>query len=197
MASVRPAHRPSRREELLDAALDELMSGGEYGAAISQIAKRAGMTSAAVYYHFDSREELLDALRARIDQSLLDVISGRGDEEAIEDWVDGVINRAADWIRRSPKEARLLFVANQLAMHGIGDEPEVSPWEPVVRVMAKEVMRRDRELGRLDAAMRAMAFLALLAELAVKALEGAEDSPGAFGTDVHAAHVVGRRIFLS
>ncbi|TDC55490.1 TetR family transcriptional regulator [Actinomadura sp. KC345] len=196
MAVVRPAHRPSRREELLDAALDELMSDGQYDVAISQIAKRAGMTSAAVYYHFDSREELLEALRDRIERSLQDVVTAQKDEAAIEDWVDGVINRAADWIRRSPKEARFLFVANQLS-RGADEEPEVSPWEPAVRVMAGEVSRRDPDLGRLDATMRAMALLALLAELAAKALEGSDKPPAAFGTDVHAAHLVGRRILLS
>ncbi|MFC5745730.1 TetR/AcrR family transcriptional regulator [Actinomadura rugatobispora] len=196
MATVRPAHRPSRREELLDAALDELMSDGQYDVAISRIAKRAGMTSAAVYYHFDSREELLDALRERIGRSLLDVVTAQRDEAAMEDWVDGVINRAAEWIRRSPKEARFLFVANRLS-HGADDEPEVSPFEPVVKVMAEEVLRRDPELGRLGGTMRAMALLALLAELAAKGLEGPEGPSASFGTDVHAAHVVGRRILLS
>jgi AcrR family transcriptional regulator len=56
----KPANRPSRRQDLIDAAV-ELFSLQQWEmVTVADIVERAGMTSAAFYYHFASREQLLE-----------------------------------------------------------------------------------------------------------------------------------------
>src|SRR4051812_4064284 len=48
----RPAHRPSRRDDVLAAGVVEFVERGFAPVSVTDIARRAGMTPAAVYYHF-------------------------------------------------------------------------------------------------------------------------------------------------
>lgn len=57
----RPAH-PTRREDILAAARDEFTSKGFSGARMQDIAARAGISKAAVYLQFTSKEEVFRAL---------------------------------------------------------------------------------------------------------------------------------------
>jgi AcrR family transcriptional regulator len=55
------------RRRILDAAA-EVFSEQGYGARLSDIAERAGMKTGSLYYHFDSREDLVaEVLRLGID----------------------------------------------------------------------------------------------------------------------------------
>ena len=53
------------RDRLLEAALEALDRDGYRGARIVDIARRAGMTTGAVYANFDSKHALLDAALAK------------------------------------------------------------------------------------------------------------------------------------
>lgn len=60
----RPAHRPSRRGVIVEAAFELFASGPVDDVTVVDIAAAADMTSAAIYYHYPSREEiLLEGLR--------------------------------------------------------------------------------------------------------------------------------------
>src|SRR5690242_10829332 len=61
----RPAHRPSRRDDVLVAGTVEFVERGFASVSVTDIAKRAGMTPAAVYYHFPTKEDVLLALVGR------------------------------------------------------------------------------------------------------------------------------------
>ena len=60
----KPANRPSRRQDLIEAAV-ELFSLQPWDfVTVADIVERAGMTPAAFYYHFSSREQLLEEIVA-------------------------------------------------------------------------------------------------------------------------------------
>src|ERR1044072_4508358 len=61
----RPAHRPSRRDDVLAAGTVEFVERGFASVSVTDIAKRAGMTPAAVYYHFPTKEDVLLAIVGR------------------------------------------------------------------------------------------------------------------------------------
>jgi AcrR family transcriptional regulator len=65
---VAPETKSARtRRRILDAAA-EVFSEQGYGARLSDIAERAGMKTGSLYYHFDSREDLVgEVLRLGID----------------------------------------------------------------------------------------------------------------------------------
>lgn len=53
------------RELVLNAALECIVERGYHGTSIRDIAARTGTTSAAMYYHFASKQEILSALMDR------------------------------------------------------------------------------------------------------------------------------------
>lgn len=53
---------PDTRSRILDAALELFSEQGFEGTTLQQIADRLGFTKAALYYHFRSKDDLLEAL---------------------------------------------------------------------------------------------------------------------------------------
>lgn len=73
--TVRALTRPSaaeRREHsigaVLDAAQHLFVSQGYHGTTMEAIAKRAGLTKAAIYFYFDDKRSLLDVLLDRVEE---------------------------------------------------------------------------------------------------------------------------------
>ena len=60
--SSRPANRPSRRQEILESAIELLAAEPPDVIAVSDIAAHCAMTPAAFYYHFSSKDEILDEI---------------------------------------------------------------------------------------------------------------------------------------
>ncbi|MFW6205493.1 MAG: TetR/AcrR family transcriptional regulator, partial [Actinomycetota bacterium] len=56
---VASAEQGSTRERILEVALDLFRRHGYEGTSIRDVAERMGLTKAAVYYHFPSKESLL------------------------------------------------------------------------------------------------------------------------------------------
>ena len=57
-AARRPAHRPSRRLQIVEAATVVFAREGYVEASVEDIAKAAGVAPTAIYYHFGGKEEL-------------------------------------------------------------------------------------------------------------------------------------------
>ncbi|WP_421991375.1 TetR/AcrR family transcriptional regulator [Roseococcus sp.] len=58
--------RPSLRPSLLDAALDIVASDGVSGLTYRSLSIRTGITKSGLLYHFNSKEDLLEAITARL-----------------------------------------------------------------------------------------------------------------------------------
>jgi AcrR family transcriptional regulator len=58
----KPANRPSRRHHLIDAAVELFSLEPWEFITVADIVERAGMTPATFYYHFSSREQLLEEI---------------------------------------------------------------------------------------------------------------------------------------
>ncbi len=56
----------STRDRILDIALDLFTEKGFDGTSLREIAERMGMTKAALYYHFASKDDILMALHLRL-----------------------------------------------------------------------------------------------------------------------------------
>jgi len=70
---------PDRREQILDAALKVFGTKGFTDATNADIAREAGVTAAALYYYFPSKEDLFHAvIAARIDDALTPVLRTAG-----------------------------------------------------------------------------------------------------------------------
>ena len=70
----------STRERILDVALDLFVAQGYDGTSLRQIAEQLGVTKAALYYHFESKEDILRALHMRLHEFGKNALDSVGDE---------------------------------------------------------------------------------------------------------------------
>src|SRR6516162_5877947 len=57
---------PTTRDRILDVALDLFTEQGFDGTSLREIAERLHVTKAALYYHFESKDDILMALHMRL-----------------------------------------------------------------------------------------------------------------------------------
>src|SRR5579862_6329119 len=75
-SAARPGRGESRRD-LMDVAIDCFAKYGAQATTIDRIAKAAGVTKGALYYHFKDKEELMfEAVKQRVGQFERRVIGG-------------------------------------------------------------------------------------------------------------------------
>ncbi|MBV9060467.1 MAG: TetR/AcrR family transcriptional regulator [Pseudonocardiales bacterium] len=108
----------ARREELLEAALQEFSGRGYYLTQMEHVAARAGVSKALVYQHFPSKEELFAAVTQQVVEGFMGrlpgVLSRAGD--ALGAW-RGVVRLLCDLVSEQP--AAWALVARHL------DNPEL------------------------------------------------------------------------
>ncbi len=93
--------KPSRRNEVLEAALEAFMVKGYEGASVADIVSRLGMSKAAFAYHVDSKEELLielvepllDAIDAVLDRYPRNPSWPEEGREMLGEYLDVLIER--------------------------------------------------------------------------------------------------------
>jgi AcrR family transcriptional regulator len=101
---VTAAETPSRRERpgkvaIMRAAVEVMGEAGYEGASIRDMASRAGVSVAALYYHFPSKQDLLrefldeshDVVLARIERHLRDLGPGAGPVERLDEIVGTLV----------------------------------------------------------------------------------------------------------
>lgn len=81
---VQSKDRLERRRLIMQAAAQVIRTSGEAGLRVAEVARVAGLTTGAIYSHFDDREALIAAVRTRdfqqnypqkIDSSVMETIS--------------------------------------------------------------------------------------------------------------------------
>ncbi|KOU56392.1 TetR family transcriptional regulator [Streptomyces sp. MMG1533] len=107
-----PAHRPSRRQHIISAAVRVFGRNGFAETSVQDIADEADVVPTAVYYHFAGKEELLElAMRRVFDQLNTVVETARPDTEPGDaEGLIRVIDAVWDWVEKNPDEARLYQV---------------------------------------------------------------------------------------
>jgi AcrR family transcriptional regulator len=106
----RPAHRPSRRSTVIDAAMGLFALHPPEAVTVADIAAAADMTAAAVYYHFPSKEHvLLEGLEIFTRQYLATVRElARADED--ENWASRLVAELLEWLEQNRTPATVYFV---------------------------------------------------------------------------------------
>jgi len=111
--AARPAHRPSRRHQLIEGAVELFAVKPPDLVTIAEIVQHVGMTPAAFYYHFSSRDELFQ-----------EVVNKFGEEWAAnaEEWFAEattssetleVVGRLLDWAVANRQHATVFFVTSK------------------------------------------------------------------------------------
>lgn len=159
--SSRPANRPSRRHEILEAAIDLLAAQPPDEIAVSDIAAHCGMTPAAFYYHFASKDEILD--------EIVTEFSGQWSEQVVaslalvhaRDDLPLCVDDVLTWVEDHERPAQVYFVTSVGA---------TSTAEAVRRrtrnELARKASRTFREIGpgadRIQVAIAGLGLITLL-----------------------------------
>lgn len=107
----KPANRPSRRQDLIAAAVELLSLQPWDMVTVADIVARAGMTPAAFYYHFSSREQLLEEVVTDFGEKWVHTIEGLLDAAANPEELCSIPVRLLDEIDSSEQIARVFFLS--------------------------------------------------------------------------------------
>lgn len=196
--SRRPARRgPARaayhhgdlRRALLDAGRAALRDGGPEGCSLREVARRAGVSHAAPYHHFPSREALLRALAAE-GWAGLDAAMAAAQEAAPPDPAAQLVAVGMGYFltaRRQPALFRLMSRPEFVAPPEAGPGGAAAPPGPYARLRGVLAAA----LGRPPVEAEAHLCWAAVHGLAVLALDGGLGVPEA-ALEPHARAVLGR-----
>ena len=107
-----PAHRPSRRDDIVDAAISVFARRGFVDTSIGDIAEAADVAVTAVYYHFAGKEDLYGAAIAKVLHQIDEIVARiRADDAPAEsDTLDRIIDAVWDWVDENPDPAKLVHL---------------------------------------------------------------------------------------
>lgn len=119
-SSPRAAHRPSRRQVVIDVAMELFATRPPDLVTVADIAAQAQMTSAAVYYHFPTKDAILlegmrsfsELLRAELDTHVAEVSEG----DSMGELLTGMLT----WLDEHDPRATVFFVSSV----GVNEEVE-------------------------------------------------------------------------
>jgi AcrR family transcriptional regulator len=104
-----PAHRPSRRQEIIDAAIKVFARTGFAETSVQDVAEEAGVVPTAVYYHFAGKDELFDVALQSVIGELDEVVENARPEGEQGGALPLIITAVWDWIETRPDHARILY----------------------------------------------------------------------------------------
>lgn len=133
VAVRRPAHRPSRVDEVVQAGIRVFARKGLAGATMAEVAEECGMGPGALYYHFSTKEQLF----AECVRSVAgDVANITGHGGAPPGSLPEVVRLVYDWYAACPEKARLFFLAAP------GSTPEIAQtWAEFVEEHVRDLSR--------------------------------------------------------
>ena len=157
----------SRRDQILDAAMQCFAASGFRGTTTREIAGRVGLTEAALYRHFESKEALYAAIIARkIDApdltAQLEAASAAGDDAAV---LGGLARTLVERVEADPAFIRiLLFTA--LEGHSLAEPFYAARVLRIREFLTGHIARRIAAgaFRSLDPVIAARAFLGMVSD---------------------------------
>lgn len=181
----RPAHRPSRRGVIVETAFELFATRPVDSVTVADIAAAAEMTSAAIYYHYPSREEiLLEGLREFSDAYVTAIERIAADAVVPPRRMGALVDPFVKWLSDNRTSATVYFVQSR----GASQQVEAIRREnalvliPVLSAAAKKAR------GKLAAVEAGVIAVAMIGEIEIFA--------SAFLSEERAFTTLGRRRFV-
>jgi AcrR family transcriptional regulator len=129
-ATPDPSTHVDTRQRILDVALDLFIEQGFDGTSLRQIAERLGVTKAALYYYFESKDDILLALHMRIHEFGQQAFLSMGDGPVtLEQWGELVDEIAGQML--SQRKIFLMHERNQAALEKLHNEEHDAEHEDI------------------------------------------------------------------
>jgi AcrR family transcriptional regulator len=152
----------STRERILDAALELFLAQGYDGTSLRQIAEQLGVTKAALYYHFESKEDILRALHMRLHEFGKDALDIVGDEPMTLELWGHLLDQLVDQML-AQSQLFLMHQRNQAALEKLHNEEHDAAHDDIQNQFRKILL--DTRVPERDRVRMAAAFGAAFAGL--------------------------------
>jgi AcrR family transcriptional regulator len=149
-------------ERILDAALDLFLSQGYDATSLRQIAEQLDVTKAALYYHFESKEDILLALHLRLHEFGEGALDSLGDEPMTLELWGQLLDHLLDQMLAQHK-LFLMHQRNQAAMEKLHTVEHEAANDDIQNRFRKILL--DNRVAERDRVRMAAAFSAALAGL--------------------------------
>ena len=163
----KPANRPSRRKHLIDAAVELFAIQSWEFVTVADIVERAGMTPAAFYYHFSSREQLLEEVVHGFARTWVHTIEALLDSATSVDELTEVPVKLLDEVDRYQQIARMFFLSAATAPLLV-ERIHRDARNRLVRAAAKTIKRLDPTRAGAVAKVNGVSMIVLY-EMTVRA----------------------------
>jgi AcrR family transcriptional regulator len=163
----KPANRPSRRQDLIGAAVELLSLQPWDMVTVADIVDRAGMTPAAFYYHFSSREQLLEEVVEDFAETWVVTIEGSLERARTIDDLCQIPVTLLSEIEGSEEVARIFFLSAASApmlVERIHRDARNRLVAAAIEAVSRIVPKRSAALARVNGVA-----LVLICEMAVRA----------------------------
>ncbi len=142
----------STRDDILDIAYEAFAEKGYRGTSLGYIADKIGVTRPALYYHFQSKEDLFKAVYERIDplvSATPDAVEAAGDVESYRTAFDDLMRSIFGNLRSDPSRARFVAAVESAAYQSPEIMEEVHRQDEAIKDILSRALRRGEELGAL------------------------------------------------
>lgn len=177
----------ARRQQLIGVTIEQVAQRGFAGASLARIAESAGITKAAVLYHFGSKDALVTAAHEEVLESLVATVGEALEDAAVADRPGAYIRTMVAHFRDHPQHARVLAAA--ATQEGF-DHAREDRWAPLSGLLdAAAQARGDEVLDGIALAADSRA-LAVLIGGAIDGIVAEHLEDPSFDTDAAAALLV-------
>jgi AcrR family transcriptional regulator len=132
----RPAHRPSRRSTVIDAAMGLFAFHPPEAVTVADIAAAADMTAAAVYYHFPSKEHVLLEGLETFTREYLAAVRDLSRTDGDTDWASRLVAALLEWLEVNRTAATVFFA------HSAGVDASIEALRRETRIEQVVVLAR-------------------------------------------------------
>jgi AcrR family transcriptional regulator len=169
MTSTEQAQHSAAVERLLGAAVEAFADKGFHGTTTRDIAARVGLSPAAVYVHFASKESLLHELSLVGHRAALQVVISAADQAPGDPaaQLQAVVGEFAAWHARHRRTARV--VQYEQAALTAGHREEVAVLRREIQARVRRILDEGVRSGRFvvpDVSGTALALLSLAVDVA-------------------------------
>ena len=122
----------ARRAQLIEVTIDLVAEHGYGGTSLARIAESAGITKAAVLYHFPSKEAVVQAAHQHVLDALVEAVATAVEASAPVDGPAAYIRSMIAYLRDNPSHTRVIIEA----MTETGDRPNpANRWSPLADLL--------------------------------------------------------------
>jgi AcrR family transcriptional regulator len=137
--------------------------------SVADIANRAGLTSAAIYYHFASREELVDELVEGFGGEWAEVLTAEFQVVSGVDDVAGLVDTVMDWLEQRSERATVYFISSVGTTNSSETKRRATRYAQVKQASAL-ISRLTADLSSTDRTVRALGLVLALEVAAANVL---------------------------